>query len=65
MGVDVAQEECAVCIAVDLGAILFEGSYATDLDEIVQTIVAQVRDTERIVHEAVLLSTWLTRELTK
>ena len=65
VGLDVTPEECAVFIMGDVGAILFEDSYATALDEIAQTIVAVVRDIERIVHQAVSLPIWLTRELTK
>ena len=65
VGIDVAPEECAVFIVDNVGAILFEDSYATALDEIAQTIVAVVRDIERIVHQAVSLPIWLTCELTK
>ena len=34
LGIDVAPEKCAVFIVDDAGAILFEGSYATEFDEI-------------------------------
>ena len=65
VGIDVAQEQCALCIVDDAGTILFEGSCATDPDKIVHTIAAEVGDVEKIVHESGPLSIWLTRELIK
>ena len=51
VGIDVAQEQCALCIVDDAGTILFEGTCATDPDEIVRTINAEVSEVEKIVHE--------------
>ena len=65
VGIDVAQEQCALCIVDDAGTILFEGSCATDPDKIVHTIAAEVGEVEKIVHELGPLSIWLTRELIK
>ncbi|MCK0104095.1 transposase [Pseudohalocynthiibacter aestuariivivens] len=65
VGIDVAQEQCALCIVDDAGTILFEGTCATNPDEIVCTIVAEVDDVEKIVHESGPMSIWLTRELVK
>ena len=65
VGIDVAQEQCALRIVDDTGAILFEGSCATDPDEIVRAIAAEVHDVEKIVLESGPLSIWPTRELTK
>jgi transposase len=65
VGIDVAQEQCALCIVDDTGTILFEGSCATDPDKIVHTIAAEVGEVEKIVHESGPLSIWLTRELIK
>jgi transposase len=65
VGIDVAQEQCALCIVHDAGTILFEGSCATDPDEIVRTIAAEVDHVEKVVHESGPLSIWLTRELIK
>jgi predicted NBD/HSP70 family sugar kinase len=47
VGIDVAQEQCALCIVDDAGTILFEGSCATDPDEIVRTIAPEVDDVAR------------------
>ena len=65
VGIDVAQEQYALCIVDDAGTILFEGSCATDPDEIFRTIAAEVDDVEKVVHESGSLSIWLTRELIK
>jgi transposase len=65
VGIDVAQKECALCIVDDTGTILFEGSCATDPDEIVRLIASEVDDVEKIVHESGPLSIWLTRQLVK
>ena len=65
VGIDVAQERCALCIVDAAGAILFEGICVTDPDRIVHTITTEVGDVEKIVHEAGPLSIWLTRELIK
>ncbi len=65
VGIDVAQEQSALCILDDKGAILFEGTCATDPDEIFRTVTTQVGDVEKIVHESGPFSIWLTRELIK
>jgi len=65
VGIDVSQEQSAVCIVDDTGTIIFEGSCPTDPDEIVRTITTEVGDVEKIVHESGPLSIWLTRELIK
>ena len=65
VGIDVAQDECALCIVDDAGTILFEGTCATDPDGIIETVSAEVGDVEKIVHESGPLSIWLTRELIK
>ena len=65
VGIDVAQEQSALCVVDDAGSIIFEGLCATDPDEIVRPIVTEVGDVEKIVHESGPLSIWLTRELVK
>ena len=65
VGIDVAQEQCALCIVDDAGSILFEGTCVTDPDEIIRMIAAEVSEVEKIVHESGPLSIWLTRELVK
>ena len=56
VGIDVAQEQCALCIVDDAGTTLFEGSCATDPDKIVYTITAEVGEVEKIVHQSGPLS---------
>ena len=65
VGLDVSQEDCAVCILDQDGTMVFEGSCPTDPDAILCVIDAQVGEVERIVHESGPLSIWLTRELAK
>ena len=65
VGIDVAQEESALCIVNVTGTILFVGSCATDPDEIIQTIATHAGDEEKIVHDSGLPLIWLTRELIK
>lgn len=64
VGLDVSQDECAICVLSEDGMVLFEGSCATDPD----VILRKIRDydaVEKIVHESGPLSIWLTRELLK
>ena len=65
VGIDVAQEQSALCIVDDTGATLFEGICATDPDAIVRAIATRIGDIEKIVHESGPLSIWLTPELVK
>ncbi len=65
VGIDVSQEQSALCVVDDAGSIIFEGICPTDPDNILQTIAAHAGDVEKIVHESGPFSIWLTRELTK
>ena len=62
VGIDVAQEQSALCVVDDAGSIIFEGLCTTGPDEIVRTILTQVGDVEKVVNESAPLSIWLTRE---
>ncbi len=65
VGIDVSQEQSALCVVDDAGSIIFEGICSTDPDDILQTIAIRDGDVEKIVHESGPLSIWLTRELVK
>ena len=65
VGLDVSQEECAVCILSEDGTRMFEGSRPNDPDAILQTIADHTGQFEKVVHESGPLSIWLTRELAK
>ncbi|MEM9046700.1 MAG: hypothetical protein AAGC81_18625 [Pseudomonadota bacterium] len=62
VGLDVSQDQTALCILDGEGRILVEGSCATEPEEILK-MVARGRAVEKIVHEPGPLSIWLTREL--
>ena len=62
VGLDVSQDQTAICVLDGEGGILFEGSCATEPKEILKK-VARCGSVEKIVHESGLLSIWLTREL--
>lgn len=63
VGLDVAQEECAVCILNEDETREFEGSCPTDPNRILRTIADHTGRVEKIVHEPGPLSIWLTCEL--
>ena len=65
VGLDVSQDECAVCILSEDGIPLFEGSCPTDPDAILRAISSHAGAVDKIVHESGPLSIWLTRELAK
>jgi transposase len=65
VGLDVSQDECAVCILSEDGMPVFEGSCPTDPDAILRTISNHAGAVDKIVHESGPLSIWLTRELAK
>ncbi|MEO0821523.1 MAG: transposase, partial [Pseudomonadota bacterium] len=62
VGLDVSQDQTAICVLHEEGSILFEGSCRTEPDAIVEAI-AGFGPIEKIVHESGPLSIWLTREL--
>ena len=63
VGIDVAQDQCALCIVDDAGAVILERTCPTDPDEIVRAIAPAGGDVDKIVHEPGPLSVWLTRKL--
>ncbi|MGI9357260.1 MAG: IS110 family transposase, partial [Rhizobiaceae bacterium] len=63
VGLDVAEEECAVCILDEDKTCVIEGSCPTDRNSIFRTIADHGGPVEKIVHESGPLSIWLTREL--
>lgn len=65
VGVDVSQDDCAVCVLSEDGTRIFEGSCPTDPDAILRTVSDHAKQVEKIVHESGPLSIWLTRELAK
>lgn len=65
VGIDVSQEQSALCVVDDAGSIIFEGICSTDPDDILQTIATKAGDVVKIIHESGPLSIWLTRELVK
>lgn len=65
IGLDVSQEECAICILEEDGTPVFEGSCLTDPGVILRTIAEHADAVAKIVHESGPLSIWLTRELMK
>ncbi|MEM8820376.1 MAG: IS110 family transposase [Pseudomonadota bacterium] len=62
VGLDVSQDQTAICVLNEDGSIFFEGSSPTEPDQILTTI-AGFGPIEKIVHESGPLSIWLTREL--
>ncbi|MEL7444689.1 MAG: IS110 family transposase [Pseudomonadota bacterium] len=62
VGLDVSQDQTAICVLNEDGSIIFEGSCLTEPDQILNTI-ASFAPIEKIVHESGPLSIWLTREL--
>lgn len=62
VGLDVSQDECAICVLSEDGSILHEVTCRTNPDVIVREIDA-VGAVEKVVHESGPLSIWLTREL--
>ena len=62
VGLDVSQDQTAICVLDQEGSVLFEGSCATEPEQILDT-VAHCGEVEKIVHESGPLSIWLTREL--
>ena len=62
VGLDVSQDQTAICVLDDDGSTLFEGFCATDADQILARIKA-FSPVEKMVHESGPLSIWLTREL--
>ncbi len=65
VGMDVSQDECAICILGEDGTPVFDGTCPTDPDHICALIAKAAGPVERIVHESGPLSIWLTRELDK
>ncbi|MGD1926060.1 MAG: IS110 family transposase [Paracoccaceae bacterium] len=61
-GLDVSQDQTAICVFDQEGSVLFVGSCATEPEQILAT-VAHCGQVEKIVHESGPLSIWLTREL--
>ena len=65
VGLDVSQDECAICILNEDGTRLYEGTCRTDPDQILLAVSENAGTVEKIVHESGPLSIWLTRELAK
>lgn len=65
VGIDVSQEQRALCIVDENGSIIFEGTCPTEPDDILRTIFENATRVDKIVHESGPLSIWLTRELLK
>lgn len=56
VGMDLSQDECAVCILSEDGARIFEGFCETDPDAFLQAIAYHTGSIEKIVHESGPLS---------
>lgn len=56
VGIDVSQEQCAICIVDENGSIMFEGTSPTEPDDILNTIFENAELVDKIVHESGPLS---------
>jgi len=65
VGLDVSQNECAICILNEDGTRSYEDTCPTDPDQILRAVSEHAGTAGRIVHESGPLSIWLTRELAK
>ena len=63
VGLDVSSKEVSVCVVDAKGGVRRRAVLPTDPERIAAFVAAEAPQTERVVHESGILSTWLTQEL--